>query len=320
MRRQIDYFLPWLTLEHAEGAPDETDWKRLGLHGRLPLSELPRACEAALAALPDLASTSPEREPWLARMRSALERGADHARRLHDDLYALTERVDAEIERMDFSLLFDRDRKLFHIGYDATADRLDPNHYDLLASEARLASYLAIVKKDAPETHWYVLGRPLARVAGAPTLRVVVTRATLNATTRGPKERAHGEDDQLIEAAGAVESAEVAYFRLHYEAHVKAALPEALAALSSRDRLYLRQHYLDQLTLDEMARLHAVHIATVKRHLAAARGELTQRLEALLCERLNLSPSELKSVLAMVQSRLHVTMRRLLPDGAGEAG
>jgi RNA polymerase sigma-70 factor, ECF subfamily len=143
-------------------------------------------------------------------------------------------------------------------------------------------------------------------------LRVVATRAALNAATRGPKDRPGGEDDQLIEAAGAAESAEVAYFRLHYEAEVKAAFPEALAALTAHDRLVLRQHYIDQLTLDDMARVHAVHVATVKRHLATARNDLTANLRSRLCAKLKVSPSELESVLAIVQSRLHLTMKRLL--------
>jgi RNA polymerase sigma-70 factor, ECF subfamily len=147
-------------------------------------------------------------------------------------------------------------------------------------------------------------------------LRVVATRASLNAATRGPKERPTAEDDELVAAAGA-ETAEVMYFRLHYDAEVKRALPHALASLSPRDRLFLRQHYLDQLTLDELARIHAVHVATVKRHLASAREALSDNLRLLLSERLKLSPSELRSVLAIVQSRLHLTMRRLLPEEEG---
>jgi len=145
-------------------------------------------------------------------------------------------------------------------------------------------------------------------------LRVVATRAALNAATRGPKDRpGAAEDESLIEVAGGVESAEVAYFRLHYEAEVKAAFPDALAALTPRDRLFLRQHYVDQLTLDDMARMHAVHVATVKRHLASARTDLTAHLRSRLCERLKISPSELESVLAIVQSRFQLTMKRLLP-------
>ena len=71
---------------------------------------------------------------------------------------------------MDFRLLYDPERQLFHIGYNATQDQLDGHHYDLLASEARLASYVAIVKGDVPVAHWSELGRPMTQVSGAPLL------------------------------------------------------------------------------------------------------------------------------------------------------
>ncbi len=145
-------------------------------------------------------------------------------------------------------------------------------------------------------------------------LRVVVTRAALNAAVRGPKERPVEDDQELVDAAGDASSAELAYFRVHYDSELKAVLPLALEALSVRERLYLRQHYLDELTLADMSKMHGVHAATIKRHLAQARATLTERLQHLLCERLGLSPSEFNSVLALVRSRFHVTMRHLLPD------
>ena len=65
---------------------------------------------------------------------------------------------------MNFRFLYDPQRQLFAIGYrlaDAEGPgRLDPSYYDLLASEARLASFLAIAKGDVPESHWFHLGRP----------------------------------------------------------------------------------------------------------------------------------------------------------------
>ena len=64
---------------------------------------------------------------------------------------------------MNFRFLLDPKRQLFAIGYrlaDAdSAGRLDASYYDLLASEARLASFIAIAKGDAPEMHWFHLGR-----------------------------------------------------------------------------------------------------------------------------------------------------------------
>ena len=60
---------------------------------------------------------------------------------------------------MDFQFLLDPDRLLLSIGYQAAEGALDPNCYDLLASEARLASFVAIAKGDAPARHWFRLGR-----------------------------------------------------------------------------------------------------------------------------------------------------------------
>jgi cyclic beta-1,2-glucan synthetase len=87
---------------------------------------------------------------------------------------ALASRADALFEAMDFTCLYDAKRKLFTIGYRVTdtegAGRFDPSYYDLLASEARLASFLAIAKGDVPEMHWFHLGRSITSVRGAPVL------------------------------------------------------------------------------------------------------------------------------------------------------
>ncbi len=61
---------------------------------------------------------------------------------------------------MDFRFLYDEQRGLFSIGYNVSGARLDGSHYDLLASEARLASLVAISKGDAPVEHWWKLARP----------------------------------------------------------------------------------------------------------------------------------------------------------------
>src|SRR3989475_12066289 len=67
-------------------------------------------------------------------------------------------------QAMGFGFLFDDTRKLFSIGYRVTDGSLDPNCYDLLASEARLASFIAIAKGEVPPSHWFRLGRALTPV------------------------------------------------------------------------------------------------------------------------------------------------------------
>jgi cyclic beta-1,2-glucan synthetase len=71
---------------------------------------------------------------------------------------------------MDFAFLLDRDRMLLSIGYLANEGKLDENCYDLLASEARLASFFAIAKGDIPARHWFRLGRSVTPVAHAAAL------------------------------------------------------------------------------------------------------------------------------------------------------
>jgi cyclic beta-1,2-glucan synthetase len=65
---------------------------------------------------------------------------------------------------MDFSFLLSKERKLLSIGYRVEAHQLDDSCYDLLASECRLTSLLAIAKGDIPTDHWFRLGRPIVEI------------------------------------------------------------------------------------------------------------------------------------------------------------
>jgi cyclic beta-1,2-glucan synthetase len=70
----------------------------------------------------------------------------------------------AMAEAMDFSFLMNAERRLLSIGFREADGTLDPSCYDLLASEARLASFVAIAKGDVPTRHWFRLGRPVTPV------------------------------------------------------------------------------------------------------------------------------------------------------------
>ena len=92
----------------------------------------------------------------------AVESGAaaDLVRRLG----ALAASAARQFADMDFRFLFDPTRQLFSIGFRVADSTLDPGYYDLLASEARMTSFLAIAKGDVPAEHWFHLGRPLTPV------------------------------------------------------------------------------------------------------------------------------------------------------------
>jgi cyclic beta-1,2-glucan synthetase len=86
----------------------------------------------------------------------------------------LAARAAAFGDAMNFRFLYDSERRLLAIGHRAADAEgpggLDGSDYDLLASEARLSSFLAIAKGDLPEAHWFHLGRSVTSVHGMPTL------------------------------------------------------------------------------------------------------------------------------------------------------
>ena len=69
---------------------------------------------------------------------------------------------------MDYDFLFDRDAAPAAIGYNVDERRRDTSYYDLLASEARLASFVAIAQGQLPQEHWFALGRLLTTAGGKP--------------------------------------------------------------------------------------------------------------------------------------------------------
>ncbi|MEI7834134.1 MAG: glucoamylase family protein, partial [bacterium] len=80
-----------------------------------------------------------------------------------EECQQLMNRLMARVMEMDFKLLFDEKRQLFHIGFQVEVAKLDDAYYDLFASEARLASFIAIAKGDVAEKHWFRMGRQLTQ-------------------------------------------------------------------------------------------------------------------------------------------------------------
>ena len=119
---------------------------------------------------------SPETEVlcWARRLHAAIAADTSPAADLGGRAEHLARRAAAFADGMNFRFLYDQQRRILSIGYrlaDAEGPgRLDLSYYDLLASEARLASFIAIAKGDLPETHWFHLGRLITSVAGMPTL------------------------------------------------------------------------------------------------------------------------------------------------------
>lgn len=119
--------------------------------------------ETAEPALAELLNTALQ---WCRDLDDSLESARMTAGTLTIGLDDRVERAEGYVRDMDFGFLYDHQRDVFHIGYRVDAEQLDDNHYDLLASEARIASLVAVSKHDVPQRHWLHLNRPLTRVDG----------------------------------------------------------------------------------------------------------------------------------------------------------
>jgi cyclic beta-1,2-glucan synthetase len=107
-----------------------------------------------------------ESELWLKAMEQALVHAGKNADDLIESLGSITSHAEKFVMEMDFKFLFHPARRVFHIGYNLDAGLADNNFYDLLASEARIASIIALAKGEVPSSHWLQLNRPLTRVDG----------------------------------------------------------------------------------------------------------------------------------------------------------
>jgi cyclic beta-1,2-glucan synthetase len=166
---------PWLKLrpqfegQGESGLPPilHTLWRDLGQ------GVASRPVRAALAQLDnapaDWAETGGTVSSLVDRFRDLLQEALEVRARRTALLGALAHQCGALAE-MDFGLLYDRDRELFSIGYNVASHRLDPSCYDLLASEARLTSFVAVALGQVPQEHWFTLGRLLTAVGDQPAL------------------------------------------------------------------------------------------------------------------------------------------------------
>lgn len=183
--REIEMLLPWLPA--LEEPPElflqadifpafAEDWRGLLeiLSFDTTLQELEPKCEASRARLLKLMqklmepgysdSILGEACNWCERLLQKLESAKMTGKVLEIAFTDLHRQAETLVNEMDFSFLFDDERQVFRIGYNVSIGRLDDNFYDLLGSEARIASLTAIAKQDVPLSHWLHLSRPFTRV------------------------------------------------------------------------------------------------------------------------------------------------------------
>jgi len=178
--RDAEILIPWtrwnakeiadLADRRREQAPEWTAVEPF-LHSIPTLAEAPDRFDAALGELAALRArlltgVAADRNSItrIDALSDAIRHSARDANALVRRLSALTLKAESMFQAMNFGFLFDGTRSLFSIGYRVTEGSQDPNCYDLLASEARLTSFIAIAKDEVPPSHWFRLGRALTPV------------------------------------------------------------------------------------------------------------------------------------------------------------
>lgn len=181
IRIDIQVLAPWLLVMAEIPRPAQIDsnselssaWQalqaNLPLHPRL--GEIPDICKRATNIIEELTGFLDQDDLAVFEWCDALAYDLESARRncisLLNNFSVLASRAESYVQNMPFGFLYDSQRHVFHIGYNVESGRLDSNYYDLMASEARIASLVAIARGDVPQNHWLHLSRPLTEFGGA---------------------------------------------------------------------------------------------------------------------------------------------------------
>ncbi len=170
-QEELTLLAPWLTLP-APPKGLETHFANLvniaaipTLHGLAQLdAELCPRIERRL----NMETTTAQRD-WLTSLRRHITAGSTHARGMMAAIEGLILQA-GELAHMEYDFLFDKSRHLLTIGYNVDERRVDTSYYDLLASEARLCSFVGIAQGQLPQESWFALGRLLTGTGGEPVL------------------------------------------------------------------------------------------------------------------------------------------------------
>ncbi len=142
-------------------------------------------------------------------------------------------------------------------------------------------------------------------------LRAIATHEVVRVINKGRREVSF-TDDAFLDMLSPGSDPELGYLRERYRADVGAAMRVALAALPDQPRALLRYSVVHRWSIDRIGALYGIHRATAARRVAAAREELGAAIRAELAARLEVSVGEVDSIVRMVQSRIEVSLERLL--------
>ena len=164
---ELTVLAPWILMKPApNGLGDVPGLNAIPTLRQLARCELELPPEIEARPGPD---ANPETAEWLGEFRRLITEASRRARARLAVLERLVLQA-GEFARIEYDFLYDRASHLLAIGYNVAERRRDSSSYDLLASEARLCSFVAIAQGQLPQESWFALGRLLTTAGRQPVL------------------------------------------------------------------------------------------------------------------------------------------------------
>jgi RNA polymerase sigma-70 factor, ECF subfamily len=157
----------------------------------------------------------------------------------------------------------------------------------------------------------------LAQYAGRGTLDSWVCAAALRTAYDLLRERAAEApgDARTFDVLAASDDVELQVLRARHHEEFRQALRAAMAGAAPRERTLLRLYFLEQIAAARIGQMYGVHETTALRWIGRARDGIVERMRAALRERLQLADHEFGELMALLRSRIDITVRDLLRTG-----
>ncbi len=164
---ELMFLAPWTPLLFSQNRPQD-------FHGIDGIPTLSQLSTLEVELLPEIdhrlaMKITPEERAWLDELRPLIMKASYRAGARIAAIEELALQSN-ELARMEYDFLFDKAHRLLTIGYNVGEHRQDSSYYDLLASEARFSSFVAIAQGELPQDSWFALGRLLTTTGGEPIL------------------------------------------------------------------------------------------------------------------------------------------------------
>jgi len=185
LKNELGEFMPWIGIVEAFPQQLNSDFPDGGvaeavsgilksLKDNIPIKSMPSAYENIEERIGETLESVRKIQGgdrsivlnWLESLRGEVLKAAGNARGFISRYTELIERIRAIADAIEFKSLYVENKQLFSIGYNIEESRLTNSYYDLLASEARQTSYIAIARGEVPPKHWFKMGRSLTVVDG----------------------------------------------------------------------------------------------------------------------------------------------------------